>query len=391
MTFGESLLILAPHLQLPARNGADVTLVELAPALSAYFPDVLLVGSSEVVRYAAGSETDRVTYTNRLRQKHVAGVRTLLRGSHYFLERFVTAAFRREAQRHLANPAFKTVLHSYITTAAVAEPAEPERRHLVWTHNDEFKWFGDLARKSRSPVTGAVVSASQRWLRRFLNRNDEHLTLLHVTAQDREGWADHVPTHTGHVVPIGVEIASRPAPELHPDVVAHLLFVGSLGVQMNQDALDYFAARFWPVISERLGPRASVTIAGSRPSLHIRQLAVRLGWSLRPDVSDEELDDLFASATFSLSPFSYATGAKLKLLKSLSYGVPVLATSAVQAQADLVGPPSLLSDEPNEWADHIESVLAQGIDRHTRQRLVAKAEEHSWTASAALIARIANG
>lgn len=385
-----SFLLLAPHLEYPPRNGADVTHVELAGGLSTLFPEVVLVAASEVATYSHGHLTDRYSYANRMRSKVTAAARTVVRRTHYFLEKFVTPDFAQEALRYLENPAYGTVLHSYLTTATLASLPDLDRTHLVWTHNDEFRWFEDLRRETRSPVVKAVASSSIRWIQRYLGEHRADLTLLHVTEEDRAGWAKYFPKHRGHVVPIGVVLRPHPAPPLEPGSSIRLLFVGSLSTRMNYDALVHFADRFWPVLKDRFGAEMAMTVVGSQPLEEVQQLAERAGWSLRPDVSDEELDRLFESATFSILPFSYATGAKLKLLKSLSYGVPVLATEAVSARRDLAQDPSLFSDDPNEWATRIATVRAEGIDVSERRMLLGMTESHSWAASARQIADLVN-
>ena len=54
MTARSPLLLLAPHLTWPARNGADLTHDALAESLSRRVPYVDVVGTTEVVRYAQG-------------------------------------------------------------------------------------------------------------------------------------------------------------------------------------------------------------------------------------------------------------------------------------------------------------------------------------------------
>lgn len=342
----------------------------------------------EVVTYEGGGETVRRAFPNRMRSRASAALRTVGRRSHYYLEKFVTPGFARAARRILADPSYGIVLHSYLTTASVATLPDPHRRHLVWTHNDEFKWFEDLGREARNPLAKAVSAASLRWLCRFLARHERDLLLLHVTEEDRAGWARRFPDHRAAVVPIGVT-PWPVAPPLPAEAPVRLLFVGALGVGMNHDALAHFAARFWPVLHARFGDALSMTAAGSTPLSEVRALCSRMGWTLRADVPDDALDRLYREATFALLPFAYATGAKLKLLGALAYGIPVLATPAVGAQAGLVVPPSLMSDDPAAWAAHVAHVRKHGIAADDRARLHALAEAHSWDASARRLLTVA--
>ena len=382
---GSTLLILAPQLQYPARNGADVTIVELARSISAQRGPTVVVGAHETVRYESGTESERRAFGGAMRSRPTAALRTVFRRSHYLRERFLTLAFRTEAARHLTRPDVDIVLHSYLATASVAPLPDPNRKHLVWSHNDEFAWFDDLRAATRNPIGKLAASASLRWLERFLGAHLEDLTLLHVTEADRAGWERHVPGHRSTVVPIGVALRGTPATALPPGAPVRLLFAGALSVRMNLDALAYFAERYLPALRDRLGGALSVTVVGSSPLPEVAALCERDGWVLRPNVSEEEMDAHFQSATFSLLPFPYATGAKLKLLKSLAYGVPALCTEAVGAQAHLAVPPSLVADDPTVWADHVEAVRDTGVSAEDRERLLSVARTHSWDASAARV------
>lgn len=378
----QPLLMLAPNLEYPAHNGSDVTLVELAPALSERTGRVTVVAARETVVYEHGREVSRVPHGGAMRSRRSAALRTLIRRSHYYREKFNTPGFAREARRHLSDPAYGSVFHSYLTTADLAQLPDPARPHVVWSHNDEFKWFEDLRDSAGSPLGRAVATQSLGWLGRFLGPHRHDLTLLHVTEADRDGWERHVPGHHSAVVPIGVALRGEPAPPRPPGGDVRLLFSAALGVRMNYDALVHFAERYAPALRARVGDALKVHVVGSTPLPETEALCTREGWVLRANVSEEEMDAQFREALFSLLPFPYATGAKLKLLKSLAYGVPVLATPTVGAQADLVQPPSLLSDDPERWAAHVVATRDAGIGPDARRALRGLAEGHSWGATA---------
>ena len=343
--------MLAPHLVWPARNGADITLDQLGQRFSHKLPFVDIVGAREVARYQNGEITARRAFDTRLRSRSEAGLRTLLGRSHYYAAKFLTRGFRRVAREYLADARYRAVLYSYLTTALLARPNDP-RPQLVWSHNDEFRWFQDLAAQAPSRLGQHVARASERWLHRFMARAGKRFVFLHVTQDDADGWEQHVPHHRYRVIPIGVALRQI-APPRAPDALPRLLFVGSLGVRMNLDALRHFATRYEPALRARFGEALRVDIAGSSPLPDVHRLCTDHGWALHADVEEAQLDALYGEATFSLLPFAYATGAKLKLLKSLAYGVPFLATTSVQAQADLAVPPSLIDDDRRGVGDEV--------------------------------------
>ncbi len=382
-------LVLAPHLRYPARNGSDISLDRMARCLSAHLPFVDLIAEDVVVTFRDGSETSRAPYDNRMRGKRMAAIRTLLFRSHFYQEKFVTRAFKRQADRMLTSQRYGSILYSYLTTTTATEGLDSTRiptTRLVWTHNDEFKWFRDLAQSTSSSLGRRVAQYSESWLHDFFRSRTDDLLLLHVTETDAEGFGAHYPRHAHAVIPIGVDFPEAGAPPLPPNTErATLTFVGSLGVRMNFDALIHFARRLYPEIKRVLSSAVEVHVAGSTPTTAVQSLCHTEGWKLHADLGDEDLSALVEASAFTVLPFDYATGAKLKLLKSLAHGIPFLATEKVSAQESLCIPPSLISDDPGEWAERISACLRDGIRQSDRDRLRAIAGEHSWEASARIL------
>jgi hypothetical protein len=386
-----SIVFLAPHLVLPARNGADVYVEGLARGVSKLRGEAIILGARQRITCVAGSILETQTFPNRIRSKIDAGIRTIARSSHYHLEKFNTKEYEARARAELAGGRYGSVVHSYLTTAKLGEGLAGTHLEAVLTHNDEFKWFEDIERRSRNPMTRRVARISHRWLHTYLAERQHELELLHVTGEDMEGWGSRIPGHRGHVVPIGVDMPSTPAPALDPEQPARLLFVGALGIGMNYDALAHFEQKFWPAISGLSDIRVEMVVVGSSPTDKVKRLARQAGWRLVPDASDQQLDHEFQSATFSILPFPYATGAKLKLLKSLSYGVPVLATEAVRAQKDLICSPSLMTNDVTAWTAHIRGVSRAGISAQSRVWLNSLGGQHSWVASARALVAVLDG
>jgi hypothetical protein len=320
-----------------------------------------------------------------MRPKQTAALMTLARRSHFYLEKFVTPAFTHRASEQIRSTSYGSILYSYLTTTRVTDGFDstrlPEAR-LIWTHNDEFKWFRDLAGSASSLLGRQVARTSERWLHDFFGSHLHDYTLLHVTEADRDGYLRLYPEHKSIIVPIGVDIpveTSKPIPPGSSRV--RLTFVGSLGVRMNLDALNHFANRFYPPLHDSLGLDLEVVVAGSAPSQEVLSLCRRLGWSVQADLSETELAAIIDDSTFTILPFDYATGAKLKLLKTLAHGVPFLATERVSAQSEHCVDPSLISEDPSEWLRRIRLVLHDGIDHEVRSRLQTIARNNSWEAS----------
>ncbi len=385
-------LVLAPHLDYPVRNGADITVDRMWPAFSRFVPLVDIVGKNTIRRYVDGVLVDDAFYDNRHIGRSVAGLRCLMNRSHYLLEKNLTSEFRAAAHEHLAKPEYRTIIMSYISTAAVLGAGRFDGRLLcVETHNDELELFNHLAAASRSPLTKMVVSTSVAWLTSLLSSNEaRNLLFLHVCEADRRGYLKIAPDHMSRIMPIGVDehladINQYPA---HTIIEAiHLMFVGSLSVKQNLDALRWFGTRFYPLLRRSIGESLEVSVVGSNPTREVITLCQSFGWTLRHDVSDRELANLYRSSTFSLLPFPYTSGVKLKLLETLAAGIPCLSSKVVADEIGSLPYPCLVSDSPLEWVDHVQHVRRAGIRRDERLSLAEYTRDRSWDSVAATLFR----
>lgn len=377
------VLVLAPHLQYPTRNGADILIDRRWRSYSRFVPRVDIVGKSTVSTYVGGELSNRDQFDNDHRSKPWAVVRTLVRRSHYLLEKFLTPAYRATARDLLSRDEYGLVVYSYLCTATLdsefAAPAPaPERITAIETHNDDFKWFADIAASTRNPVAKRAARLSHDWTASFMKANAERYLFLHVTETDREGYERVVGEHPHIIAPIGVAI---PNIETRPqtDRTLSLLFVGSLNTRINEDALMHFADTFWPTLREAFRDDLEFNVAGSNPTGSVRKLCRRMDWQLYENVSDEGLHSLYASTTSTVLPFSYATGAKLKLLQSLAHGVPFLGTSNLDVPKHLAGGPCLISDDPSAWCDRLRELHERPLPAAELQQ---GARLYSWDAIA---------
>src|SRR6185437_11726544 len=142
--------------------------------------------------------------------------------------------------------------------------------------------------------------------------------------------------------------SSGPAPNLQHR--SDFLFIGGYEHLPNVDAVLWFVSEVWPIIQLRSFPRRFV-IVGSKVPHSIAAIASDK-IEVRGYVKD--LVPLFASCRLSVAPLRYGAGIKGKIVTSLSYGVPVVATSIAAEGADLRHDESvLIADTPAAMADQI--------------------------------------
>lgn len=377
-------LILAPHLKYPLVNGADISIENIGKYISHHVEHVTIVGQKTIRIFKMAQLVEEKFYLNEDISKISASIRTLLFRDHYLKSKFNTSEFNEQAVTYLDNAIYKTVLYSFISTTAVKELSVPhsDRVNIVWTHNDEFKWFEDIKKKTINPLAKLAASLSLRWLRNWFHENSGNYLLLHVTEDDASGYCTFFPNHKFLQVSIGVEEEDTRLP-----IVSHntnhntisLLFLGSLSNKMNLDALNHFKDSFYFILEKQLAGRLTVKIVGSNPSPGVRRVCQECSWELYPNVDNNGLVSLLHQADFSIMPFQYVTGAKLKLLKTLANGLPFLGTSAMASQLDYLPTNCLLSDDPQEWVEHLLATANRGgIPPEDRAALQVYARQFSW-------------
>jgi len=158
------------------------------------------------------------------------------------------------------------------------------------------------------------------------------------------------------VIPIPREIhsSSRGYDNRH-DIV----FIGGYNHSPNVDAVGYFVKEIWPLISGRL-PSVRFLIAGSNMPVDFSRFAsdrvILQGYV-------EDLDAFFSQCRLSVAPLRFGSGIKGKIITSLGYGVPCVATSVAMEGMGLVpGSHILQADSPENFADAV-------VEAYTNTRL----------------------
>ncbi len=128
------------------------------------------------------------------------------------------------------------------------------------------------------------------------------------------------------------------------------LFIGGYEHSPNVDAVRWFVHEVWPRLQSKGFPGRFI-IAGSKVPAEIAALACD-----QIDVRGyvEDLAPLFAACRLSVAPLRYGGGIKGKIVTSLSYGVPVVATSIAAEGMGLRHEEDILvADAPDVMADQI--------------------------------------
>lgn len=109
-----------------------------------------------------------------------------------------------------------------------------------------------------------------------------------------------------------------------------ILFVAGFGHPPNVDAARWLVQSILPLVRERIGAKVHLWLAGSNPTEDVQRLAGE-DVTVTGYVTDERLQQLYASARVAIVPLRTGAGVKGKVVEALHYGLP-LVTTPVGAQ-----------------------------------------------------------
>jgi succinoglycan biosynthesis protein ExoO len=177
-----------------------------------------------------------------------------------------------------------------------------------------------------------------------------------IQEEERRFVDTHVRSTRAVLVPMPAQVASDPSPGADDSV----LFVGS-NTAPNSVGLAWFLERVWP--SVRLDrPNCVLNVAGTvnrafegRATEGVRFLG------LVPDLSS-----LYSQAGVVISPLTFGSGLKIKLVEGLAAGKAMIVTSTtLQGVEPLCCEAVICTDDPQEFASSLVRACSDGEVRRS--------------------------
>ena len=149
---------------------------------------------------------------------------------------------------------------------------------------------------------------------------DADCTIL-VSRHEAEVIDSRMPNAKTRVIPLIIDVPGRLAPlDGRQDVV----FIGGFRHQPNIDAVLFLAAEIWPLVRLAL-PSVRLIVIGGNPPEEIQRLQdTGKGIEIRGWV--EDLTETLRHCRLTVAPLRFGAGVKGKIVTSLAYGVPCIAT-----------------------------------------------------------------
>jgi glycosyltransferase involved in cell wall biosynthesis len=286
---------------------------------------------------------------------------------------------RRWVRQQLASHAFDCVVLDHFSAAGLLPDRALPIPVLYIAHNFEAAIIRDRI-DSDGAWIGRLLSKVEyfktlRFERRLIDRSS---AVVYIAAPDQKAMSSLLGNKPARVWP---ELSPLKRRRWSPPDRKALLFVGAARYFPNGDALGWLLRELMPRLLE-IDPSIGLDIVGTaRKDLHGIEAAPNVRF--HGFVSDQSLEAAYLNASLFVSPIILGNGVKIKVLESVSYGLPVVATRQSMAGLEFLGDSlgELRRDNPAAAAAAIASLIAEPA------RLVAMSERMQRDYQAALLSR----
>ena len=314
-----------------------------------------------------------------------------VRGVPYMAGKWDSNVVRKALERELADRAFDVVWLDGLGSARYLSDVrrlQPRARVVLDEHNVESDRFAQFAREQRG-AKRLLAEAEWRAAARFERDVLRSVDAVGAISRDDARKYRELAGVDAFTVPQVVPFARRDAVANLPP---RLCYAGSLSWRPNAVGLDWFCARVWPLVRERL-PEATLEIAGVGLPADDRGAPIvpapwrapgvtTLGWV--PD-----LTPLYRRSAAMVAPILGGSGVRIKLLDAFRHGIPVVTTPDGAAGLPITnGREALVESEPREFAARVvELATSPELQRRLRDSAYAYLERHHHIVAAQAVAR----
>jgi polysaccharide biosynthesis protein PslH len=169
------------------------------------------------------------------------------------------------------------------------------------------------------------------------------------------------------------------------------VFLGSMDMLANQDAVLHFVGRILPRIRQAVP--ATFVVVGRNPPRSIARLADATAGVVVTGTVDD-VRPYLASAQLLVVPLRIGGGTRIKIFEAMAMGVPVVATRLGAAGLPVTdGHDIVLADAPDDFADAVVRLLRDDARRQQLAREGRRLVEsgYTWAHAAERVSEICEG
>jgi glycosyltransferase involved in cell wall biosynthesis len=250
------------------------------------------------------------------------------------------------------------------------------RLFVLRVQNDEPKFFRDLAKSEGNWAKKAYYAEEARRYRRFIPKVYARVhRLWFISAEERDEFVANADPGLGGKAEFVPAPLSSGGFRPHPEEGRNVLFVGTLSLPVNVEALQWYLAKVHPRLQSY--PSYRLVIAGNTRGTDVswlkRQIQELKEVELVEDPDGVALDSLYRSSAVFINPALGGAGVKLKTINAIEAGLPVVCTRIGSQGTGLRPGQDIWQEEtPEAFAEAILTLLN---DRKRRQQILASAQE----------------
>lgn len=324
------LLVLAPSVPFPARDGVHLRLQNLLGRLPSDW-DLRLIcfdrtgsGIPEAVEAPVRCELTRVPIPPSLKGWRSSQFVQLARPLPALLWKFrsdaMVEAVRKAAKDADAVLAVGLQMAQYLPYVPAGTPVALDNYNI---ESRVLERLADTREGLKQRFWRYEASKLRRAEQRLLGRSG---TVFAISDVDRTGMAKMVPSARVLTVPMGIDLNYfQAAAEAQAGGPPRFAFVGAFNWHVNEAAAQWLAESVWPRVRAAL-PDAELCFVGRDPSPTVRALAAG-DPSIQVTGTVADVRPYLRDSTALLVPLRYGSGVRTKILEAFAVRRPVVSTS----------------------------------------------------------------
>lgn len=209
-------------------------------------------------------------------------------------------------------------LHSY----RILDEIDVKAKIIYRAHNVEGDLWSTAASKTTNPLFKLGLLWQGSLMHAFEKKLIERATRVwSIASEDQKRFIDLYPNEQKKidVIPVGLEfIEPKKVTDLEE---IKLLFLGKMDWGPNKDGLKWFLEEVWPKVNN---PKLKLHLVGSGDSTWLSNLKNQKGIEFHGFVKD--INPFYSESDFSIIPIRYGSGTRIKVIESISKGLPIIST-----------------------------------------------------------------
>lgn len=270
------------------------------------------------------------------------------------------------------------LLESEYVAAFLKNPAAQKAKIILRVHNEQVSYFREFAEGTTNWLKKMYYYSESMKFRRYSARVMRTCDLLwFISDNERQAYAQKSPQNDSKsfFVPTHVKPTDLRA---YAAGRRTALFIGTLTISHNSDAVSWFIDKVHPLLSDLEG--YAFQVAGrtaGQPIPALKQLIEQHANAFL-EVDPVVLDGLYENAAVFVNPVICGAGVKVKVIQALQAGMPIVSTSmGVEGTGFKDSEHLLIADTPEEFATCVRKLilepgLAESLVRNAQKFLAEK-------------------